>query len=123
MKTVASKVVTVVLIAMYALIALYVMFAVAHIDQISNFIPALVFELVGVVALLFSIFAGCSNAQSKFAFAVAGIMVTVLYNVFLNLATIIFVFSMSNVLFWLVHMILFFIYCVVFAPIFVMGSK
>lgn len=107
----------------YFLIVLYIFFAILHIDALKNFETALAFELVGFVLLLYFILGNIILKPIKIGFNIPILITTVLYTVFLNGINMVFIATMPNVYFILIHLILLFIYCIISIPMYIMGRR
>lgn len=111
------------IIAFYAVIIMYVFFAVLHIDTLANFVSAMIFEIVGFCLLTYFVLGNILAKPIKTGYFVPLILATVVYTVALDVVNIACVTAMSNVFFVLVNLILLFIYCLVTIPMYVMGRR
>ncbi len=112
-----------VLLVMYLFIVVYAMFAVVHMEQALNCIAALVFEVIGVAAFGGCLLWGVSNQNLRFAYFVGCLVASLFYNAALNFLNFLGAFTVGNAMFLLMHFILFFVFCAVSFPMYLMGRK
>ena len=111
------------LMAFYASIVLYAFFAVLHIEALANYGTSLTFEIIGFVLLVYFILGNIASRRITVGYFVPLIIVTVLYTIILNFINLSLVFSVSNVVFVLINLIVLFIYCLISVPMYFMGRK
>ncbi len=107
----------------YIGIVLFVFFAVLHIENLSNFWSALIFELVGFAFLAYFIIVNFSSKPIKTGYFVPLVLITVIYTVILDVVNFALITIVPDVFFILIHLVLLFIYCVVSIPMFIMGKR
>lgn len=107
--------------ALYIVIILYVLFAVLHIQTYTNFIEALIFQIIGFVLLAWCVFGSILSRSIKTGFLIPLITTTILYTILLNILNIWAVMIVSNVFFTLLHFILLLVYCLISIPMYIMG--
>lgn len=106
----------------YVATIMYVFFAINHIDTLENYIPAMVFEIVGFV-FLFGVILGMIAKPLKIGYAAPLILLTIVYTVVLDVANIYFITQMEQVYFVIMNAIILLVYCGIFTPLFIMGMK
>ena len=111
------------MICFYIVIVLFTFFAVLHIDVLSNFLMALVFEIIGFVLLAYFILGNVWSKSLKVGYFVPLLMVTVIYTILLDVINMLFVATMIKSHFILVNLILLFVYCMIAIPMYVMGKN
>jgi len=107
----------------YVAIIMYVFFAVLKIDTLDNFVSALVFEIIGFVALAYFVFCNMFSRPIKIGYLIPLIMTTVIYTIALDVINFACITSVSSVQFTLIHLILLFVYCLVSIPMYLMGRR
>ena len=107
----------------YVIILAYSFFVVLNIDAIANYEMSIIFEGIGIIALLYFICGNILMKPIKTGYFVPLLIVTILYTVILDFLNLFLINSMPHVRFVLVNMILLFIYCLVSIPMYVMGRK
>ena len=111
------------IIILYILILSQVYFTIYDRNMLMKIGLSMAFELINIIIIL-SVFAECVWRKShKFAYAVSGIMVVLLYTVFQNVINLVSFIAISNNLLVLYNMILLFIYSLVSIPLYIMGRK
>lgn len=112
-----------VILCFYAVIIMYVFFAILHIDILANFESAMVFEIIGFALLTFFVLSNSLSKSIKNGYLVPLIMITVIYTVILDVVNLVLVTTMPNVFFVLTNFVLLFIYCLISIPMYIMGRK
>jgi hypothetical protein len=118
-----KKILSTFLWAFYMIIILYVMFGVIHINELDNFIAALLFEAIGFLALGAVILGSMFSTPLKIGYLVPLIMVTVIYTLLLDVVNIVFVGIVGSAGFVLIHLVLLFFYCLISIPMYLMGRR
>ncbi|MBQ0028641.1 MAG: hypothetical protein KBS96_08590 [Lachnospiraceae bacterium] len=111
------------IVCFYAVIIMYVLFAVLHVDTLANFIAALIFEIIGIILLGYFVLCNFALKPIKTGYFVPLIMVTVIYTVILDIINMACVATMAHSLFVLINLIVLFVYCVVSIPMYIMGNR
>lgn len=111
------------ILCFYAVIIMYVLFAVLHIDTLANFVAAMIFEVIGILALAYFVLRNIVTKPIKTGYFVPIVMTTVIYTIILDAVNIGLVAKMSNTFFVLINLILLFVYCVVTIPMYIMGNR
>lgn len=107
----------------YVIILAYSFFVVLNIDAIANYEMSIIFEGIGIIALIYFICGNILMKPIKTGYFVPLLIVTILYTVILDFLNLFLITSMPHVRFVLLNMILLFIYCLVSIPMYVMGRK
>lgn len=118
-----KKVLSCFLWVFYVAIILYVFFAVLNINTLENFASALIFEIMGFLALAYFIFCNMFSNPIKVGYFVPLVMTTVVYTVILDAVNIACITTVGNVFFTLIHLVLLFAYCLVSIPMYLMGRR
>ena len=118
-----KKVLSCFLWVFYLAIILYVFFVVLNINTLENFVPALIFEIIGFLALAYFIFFNMSLASIKVGFFVPLLMTTFIYTIVLDVINIAYITSVDSVFFTLIHLMVLFVYCLVSIPMYLMGKR
>ena len=118
-----KKVLSCFLWVFYVAIILYVFFAVLNINTLENFLSAMIFEIIGFIALAYFIFRSVSSKPIKVGYFVPLVMITVVYTVVLDVINIVCVTFVGSVFFTLIHLVVLFIYCLVSIPMYLMGRR
>ena len=106
-------------IAFYAAI-FYAMFPVWF---LANFNSALMFELIGLVFLAFTVMEGVISKSVKVGYFVPRVMITITYVIILHILNIGLVIATPHVFFVLLNLVLLFVYCLLSIPMCIMGRK
>jgi hypothetical protein len=107
----------------YVAIILYVFYAVLNINTLENCVSALVFEIIGFIALAYFILCNMFSKPIKVGYFVPLLMVTVIYTIVLDIVNIVCITSVSSAFFTLLHLVILFIYCLVSIPMYLMGRR
>lgn len=118
-----KKVLSCFLWVFYVAIILYVFFAVLNISTLENFASALIFEIVGFLALAWFILCNVFTKPIKVGYFVPLVMVTIIYTTILDIVNIVCIATIGGEFFLLLHMILLFVYCLVSIPMYLMGRR
>lgn len=118
-----KKVLSCFLWVFYVVIMLYVFFAVLNINTLENFVSALIFEIIGFLALAYFIFCNMFSNPIKVGYFVPLVMTTVIYTIVLDVINIACITSVSSVFFILIHLVVLFVYCLVSIPMYLMGRR
>lgn len=114
-------------VALYAVIIEYVLFAIVGINDTKNFIAAFIFEVLGIILLLAVVMAMLGLITGfgdiKIGFLLPIISVTVIYTILLDVLNILATPVMSGTWFVLLHLILLFIYLVITIPLLIAGKS
>lgn len=122
MSTITATLSSVLLIFYFAII-LYILIAVLNADTAKNFVCAVVFQSIGFILLVAIVMSKIVTGAIKIGFFAPLVMVTVVYQILLDVINIGGVLEMSSVMFVLLHLIVLFIYCVIAFPMIIMGAK
>lgn len=112
-----------VLLAFYIGIIMYVFFSLLHIDLLANFVSAMVFEVIGFLALGYLVLSNILLKQIKTGYFVPLVMVSVIYTIILDVINIAYVATTSQAVFMLLNIVLLFIYCLISIPMYLMGKR
>jgi hypothetical protein len=107
----------------YVAIILYVFFAVLHLDTLENFISAMIFEMIGFIALAYLILRNIFLHPIKVGYFVPLLIVTLIYTIVLDIINIAFVTSTGNVIFVLINLVVLFVYFLISIPMYLMGRR
>ena len=118
-----KKVLSCFLWVFYVAIILYVFFAVLNINTLENFASALIFWIIGFLALAYFIFCNMFSNPIKVGYFVPLVMTTAVYTVILDVVNIACITTVGNVFFTLIHLVLLFVYCLVSIPMYLMGRR
>lgn len=111
------------LLCFYVGIVMYVFFAMIHIEKLSNFHAAFIFEIIGFLFLAYFIIGGIIYSPIKIGFFPALLIITIVYTVILDALNFVFIGVLPNASFILVNLIILFVYCMIAVPIYIMGKK
>lgn len=111
------------ILAFYAGIVMYLLFALLYREDSVNFGSAVVFEIISLVLLVYLVMGNILSKQIKTGYFIPLIMAAVVYTVVLDGVNIAYIANMTQPGFVLMHLILLFIYCLISMPIFVMGRR
>ncbi|MCD8157984.1 MAG: hypothetical protein LUD77_03540 [Clostridiales bacterium] len=106
-----------ILFIMYAVIIMYAFLGVLHLDLLENFVTAAVFEIISFITLLLCIMSFGRGDYVKFPFFAAKIFSSAIYSILVGILNMVCILYVRNPVFLLIHMILFFLYCLVFIPL------
>lgn len=123
MKKGLTAIVSLLMLGFYAAIVFYIFFAVIHINIFGNFVAAIVFEIIGIALLAIFIMQNILCGSIKTGYFVPLIIVTVVYTIILDAINIVYIALMPNVFFVLINLVLLFVYCMISAPMYIMGRK
>jgi hypothetical protein len=107
----------------YVAIILYVFFAVLHLDTLENFISAMIFEMIGFIALAYLILRNIFSRSIKVGYFVPLLIVTLIYTIVLDIINLFFVTSTGNVIFVLINLVVLFVYFLISIPMYLMGRR
>lgn len=107
----------------YIAIILYVFFAVLNINTLENFVSALIFEIIGFLALAYFILRNMFSNPVKVGYLVSLVMTTVVYTIILDFINIACITTIGNLYFLLIHLVLLFVYCLISIPMYIMGKR
>lgn len=104
-------------------IIIYVLFAVININNSENFASALIFEIIGFLILVYIILGNIFSNSIKIGYYIPLVMVTVIYTIILDIINIACITTIGSKFFILIHLALFFVYCLFFIPMYLMGRR
>ena len=107
----------------YAFIVMFIFFAVLHINTAANFLTALIFECLGIILAAFFILGGIAGSGRDGVYSVALAFVSVVYMLLVDFVCMALVSVMPGMIFILINLICLFIYCLVAAPMYIMGRR
>ncbi|MCR5508025.1 MAG: hypothetical protein K6F34_04985 [Lachnospiraceae bacterium] len=107
----------------YIAIVLYVLFAVLDIETAANLIASIVFEFAGILFIALYILTAVNSGGIQVGFLAPLIMVTVIYEIILDVLVFANAATMSPVYFVLCNVVLLFLYMVVSVPMYLMGRR
>lgn len=110
------------LLFFYIAIVVYVFFAVLHVNELQNFLAAMLFEGIGFVILFVLIVGNIVTRGISTGYFVPIVMVTVIYTIILDVVNMALL-LIPNVYFVLINLVLLFVYCIVSIPMYIMGKK
>lgn len=110
-------------IAFYAAILAYIFYAMFPVWFLVNFNSALMFELIGLVFLAFTVMEGVISKSVKVGYFVPRVMITITYVIILHILNIGLVIATPHVFFVLLNLVLLFVYCLLSIPMCIMGRK
>lgn len=111
------------LLAFYIGIIMYAFFEVLHIPEYTNFVSALVFEMIGFLILAYVILGNILSRRIKIGFWIPLIMITVVYSIILDVINMVYINAVKSSLFILLQLVLLFVYCLLSIPVYIMGRK
>lgn len=118
-----AVVLSAVALCIYIALIMYLFFVVVHVDLVSNFITAIIFQMFGFIVLAYFIIGGILIKPLKIGYFVPLLMVTVVYSIVLDVLSLALVANMPRFLFFFINLFLLFIYSVVAIPMYIMGRK
>lgn len=107
----------------YVVIILYVFFGVLNINTLENFVLAMIFEIIGFLALAYFIFSNMFSNPIRVGYFVPLVMATVIYTIVLDVINITCITVMSSVFFMLIHLVVLFVYFLVSILMYLMGRR
>lgn len=111
------------IIILYILILVQAYITIYNSNMLMKFGLSITFELINIIIML-SVLTECVLQKTlKFAYAVSGIMVMLLYTVFQNVVNLVSFMEISNNWLILCNIILLFIYSLVSIPLYIMGRR
>lgn len=111
------------IIILYILILVQAYITIYNSNMLMKFGLSITFELINIIIML-SVLTECVLHKTlKFAYAVSGIMVMLLYTVFQNVVNLVSFIEISNNWLILCNIILLFIYSLVSIPLYIMGRR
>lgn len=111
------------LLIFYIAIIFYVFFAVLNINTLINFVPALIFEMIGFLILAYFVLSNMFSNSIKVGFFIPLLVTTVVYTIVLDVINIACITSVGSVFFTLIHLVVLFVYCLVSIPMYLMGKR
>lgn len=111
------------MIFFYIAIVMYTLFFSLNIRTLGNFIAALFFEFIGIIVIAYCLLSNILSSNIKIGFFAPLIMITVFYILLLNVLNLGCITMMSSSTFVLLNLLILFIYCLISAPMYIMGRK
>lgn len=111
------------MIFFYIAIVMYTLFFSLNIRTLGNFIAALFFEFIGIIVIAYFLLSNILSSNIKIGFFAPLIMITVFYILLLNVLNLGCITMMSSSTFVLLNLLILFIYCLISAPMYIMGRK
>ena len=121
MKKSLTIILSVFAIAFYTAILAYIFYAMFPVWFLVNFNSALMFELIGLVFLAFTVMEGVISKSVKVGYFVPRVMITITYVIILHILYIGLVIATPHVFFVLLNLVLLFVYCLLSIPMCIMG--
>ena len=118
MKKSLTIILSVFAIAFYTAILAYIFYAMFPVWFLANFNSALMFELIGLVFLAFTVMEGVISKSVKVGYFVPRVMITITYVIILHMLI-----ATPHVFFVLLNLVLLFVYCLLSIPMCIMGRK
>ena len=111
------------MIFFYIAIVMYTLFFSLNIRTLGNFIAALFFEFIGIIVIAYFLLSNILSSNIKIGFFVPLIMINIFYILLLNVLNLGCITMMSFSTFILLNLLILFIYCLISAPMYIMGRK
>lgn len=111
------------MIFFYIAIVMYTLFFSLNIRTLGNFIAALFFEFIGIIIIAYCLLSNILSSNIKIGFFAPLIMITVFYILLLNVLNLGCITMMSFSRFILLNLLILFMYCLISAPMYIMGRK
>lgn len=111
------------LLVFYMLIILYLFFGVLHINLLENCFAGMLFQCIGFLILCVLVLGQIVAKPVKTGYFAPIVMITVVYTLILDVLNCWAILLMPTALFFFVHLLLLFAYCVVTVPMYLMGRK
>lgn len=90
---------------------------------LGNFIAALFFEFIGIIVIAYFLLSNILSSNIKIGFFAPLIMINIFYILLLNVLNLGCITMMSSSTFVLLNLLILFIYCLISAPMYIMGRK
>lgn len=111
------------MIFFYIAIVMYTLFFSLNIRTLGNFIAALFFEFIGIIVIAYFLLSNILSSNIKIGFFAPLIMINIFYILLLNVLNLGCITMMSFSTFVLLNLLILFIYCLISAPMYIMGRK
>lgn len=111
------------MIFFYIAIVMYTLFFSLNIRTLGNFIAALFFEFIGIIIIAYFLLSNILSSNIKIGFFAPLIMINIFYILLLNVLNLGCITMMSSSTFVLLNLLILFIYCLISAPMYIMGRK
>ena len=111
------------MIFFYIAIVMYTLFFSLNIRTLGNFIAALFFEFIGIIVIAYFLISNILSSNIKIGFFAPLIMINIFYILLLNVLNLGCITMMSSSTFVLLNLLILFIYCLISAPMYIMGRK
>lgn len=111
------------MIFFYIAIVMYTLFFSLNIRTLGNFIAALFFEFIGIIVIAYFLLSNILSSNIKIGFFAPLIMINIFYILLLNVLNLGCITMMSSSTFVLLNLLILFIYCLISAPMYIMGRK
>lgn len=111
------------MIFFYIAIVMYTLFFLLNIRTLGNFIAALFFEFIGIIVIAYFLLSNILSSNIKIGFFAPLIMINIFYILLLNVLNLGCITMMSSSTFVLLNLLILFIYCLISAPMYIMGRK
>lgn len=111
------------MIFFYIAIVMYTLFFSLNIRTLGNFIAALFFEFIGIIVIAYFLLSNILSSNIKIGFFAPLIMINIFYILLLNVLNLGCIAMMSSSTFVLLNLLILFIYCLISAPMYIMGRK
>lgn len=111
------------MIFFYIAIVMYTLFFSLNIRTLGNFIAALFFEFIGIIVIAYFLLSNILSSNIKIGFFAPLIMINIFYILLLNVLNLGCITMMSSSTFVLLNLLILFMYCLISAPMYIMGRK
>ncbi len=110
------------LLVFYMAVMLYIFFAVLHFHLLPNFATGMAFEILGFCFLAILLLGNTISKPIKNGYFIPLVITTAGYTILLNLLNVLAAVFMP-VVFFLLHFVLLFVFCLVFIPMYLLGKQ
>lgn len=111
------------LLAFYMLIIMYLFFGVLHIDLLENCFAGMLFQCIGFLILCVLVLGQIVARPIKAGYFAPIVLITAFYTLILDVMNCLAIMLMPTPLFFFLHLLLLFVYCIVTVPMYLMGRK
>ncbi len=111
------------LLAFYILIIMYLFFGVLEINELENCFAGMLFQCIGFLVLCVLVLGQIVAKPIKAGYFAPVVLITAFYTLILDLLNCWAIRLMPAPLFFFVHLLLLFVYCIVTVPMYLMGRK
>lgn len=111
------------LLTFYMLIIMYLFFGVLHIDLLENCFAGMLFQCIGFLILCVLVLGQIVARPIKAGYFAPIVLITAFYTLILDVMNCLAIMLMPTPLFFFLHLLLLFVYCIVTVPMYLMGRK